>query len=66
MESLQQRSSSGEQKPNTIEKPGSIQQVVDLERAREAAERICARAILHASGDFDWNRLKRDRDDGRP
>jgi len=38
---------------------------VDRVQARAAAERIRARAISLASG-FDWESLKRDRDEGRP
>jgi len=37
----------------------------DREQARAASERIRARAVALAAG-FDWESLKRDRDEGRP
>ena len=40
--------------------------VVDRTQARAAAERIRSRAASVAAGGFDWESLKRDRDDGRP
>lgn len=39
---------------------------VDRAQARAAAERIRARAATLAVGGFDWESLKRDRDEGRP
>jgi prevent-host-death family protein len=38
---------------------------VDRTQARAAAERIRARAAALAGGKFDWESLKRDRDEGR-
>jgi prevent-host-death family protein len=38
---------------------------VDRAQARAAAERIRARAAM-AGGGFDWEALRRDRDEGRP
>jgi prevent-host-death family protein len=39
---------------------------VDRTQARAAAERIRARASSPGAGGFDWEGLKRDRDEGRP
>lgn len=39
---------------------------VDRTQARAAAERIRTRASLLGAGGFDWESLKRDRDEGRP
>lgn len=39
---------------------------VDRTQARAAAERIRARAATMKVGGFDWESLKRDRDEGRP
>ncbi len=39
---------------------------IDRAQARSAAERIRARAALLPRGSFDWETLKRDRDEGRP
>jgi len=39
---------------------------VDRTQARAAAARIRARATTQATGGFDWETLKRDRDEGRP
>jgi prevent-host-death family protein len=39
---------------------------VDRTQARAAAERIRARAVTLAAGGFDWEALKRERDEGRP
>jgi prevent-host-death family protein len=39
---------------------------VDRTQAMAAAARIRARAATQATGGFDWESLKRDRDEGRP
>jgi prevent-host-death family protein len=39
---------------------------VDRTQARAAAARIRARAATQGPGGFDWESLKRDRDEGRP
>ena len=39
---------------------------VDRTQARAALERMRARAATLAGGGFDWEALKRDRDEGRP
>ena len=38
----------------------------DPERGRAAAEQIRTRAVSLATGEFDWEALRRDRDEGRP
>jgi prevent-host-death family protein len=38
----------------------------DRTQAKAAAARIRARAATQATGGFDWESLKRDRDQGRP
>jgi prevent-host-death family protein len=38
----------------------------DRTQARAAADRIRARAATLNAGGFDWESLKRDRDEGRP
>jgi prevent-host-death family protein len=38
----------------------------DRSSARAAAERIRARATTLTAGGFDWESLKRDKDEGRP
>ena len=38
----------------------------DRAQAREAFDRIRARAVLLKAGPFDWEELKADRDAGRP
>jgi prevent-host-death family protein len=39
---------------------------LDRTQARAAAERIRVRAATQTAGGFDWEALKRDRDEGRP
>jgi prevent-host-death family protein len=39
---------------------------IDHKSAKAAAERIRARAKILASGPFDWDVIKADRDEGRP
>ncbi len=39
---------------------------INREQARQAAERIRARAKALKLGPFDWEALKADRDEGRP
>jgi len=66
MVSLQQSDKNGEQNTRIVQSPSEVRQAFDPELVRRAKERIRSRAALHASGEFDWNSLKRDRDDGRP
>lgn len=39
---------------------------IDQAQAREAAQRIRARATTLSFGEFDWDSFKQDRDAGRP
>ena len=61
-----QEDGDGERNHREVVQPMSAAPMDDPERGRASAERIRARADSLAAGEFDWEALRRYRDEGRP